>query len=166
MNTKGIDDVAQGVKAKAGKKATTAKAVVEAVTPRKSTPGTFTPQKRAQFLELFATGGSVRQHAKTVGVSVVTVFNHRRTDADFEAGFKKACETNTDVLEDMLYEMACAGNVAALFGTLKARRPERWRENFQANVKVEHSFPAAFAEAMRSMSYGEPAPGVGTAAAN
>jgi hypothetical protein len=96
--------------------------------PSSSAPGTFTPEKRAAFLEHYRTGVTVRAAAAFVGVSHVTVFNHIRKDELFAEQYRSAMETNTDTLEDDLHTLACNGNVAALFGTLKARRPERWRE--------------------------------------
>lgn len=108
----------------------------------------FTPEKRREFLDRYQHGGSVKDTAHEVGISAVTVYNLRREDPEFDREFILAQESNTDALEDKLFQMAVSGNVAALFGTLKARRPERWRDNFTVNSKVEHSFPAAFARAM------------------
>ena len=68
-----------------------------------------------------------------------SIFKHARTDEVFGAQYRKALETNTDKLEDHLYRMATEakipGNVAALFGTLKARRPEKWRDSY----KIDHA---------------------------
>ena len=90
--------------------------------------GHFTAEKRAIFLAEYATGCTVAMAAKVVGVSVVTVFNHVRSDAAFKAAYNKVMESNTDILEDGLHHLARNGNIAAIFGTLKARRPERWRD--------------------------------------
>lgn len=105
-----------------------AKAQMSAKKGRSSAPGTFTPEKRAAFLDHYSTGLTVRQAARKVGVSHVTVFNHIRKDEAFKALYATAMDVNTDVLEDDLHTLARMGNVAALFGTLKARRPERWRD--------------------------------------
>ena len=112
-------------------------------------PGTFTAEKKKQFLDLYRHGGSVRTVAHEIGVSAVTVYNAVKRDEKFAKEYSLALEANTDALEDRLYDMALLGNVAALFGTLKARRPERWRDNFQAKVTVEHTFTASFATAMQ-----------------
>lgn len=112
-------------------------------------PGTFTTLKKDQFLTLYSRGGSVRAVAKAVGVSTVTVFNHARNDPEFRDKYHQAMESNTDALEDVLHEMALQGNVAAVFGILKARRPERWRDNYQARATVVHGFPTSFAAAMK-----------------
>lgn len=98
----------------------------------------FTPERKREFLDLYSEGGSVATCAKAIGVSHVTIFNHKRTDPEFAREFELAMEANTDRLEDHLYRMATEkgipGNVAAVFGTLKARRPSVWREN----MKIEH----------------------------
>ena len=98
----------------------------------------FTPERKREFLDLYAQGKSVKACAREIGISHVTVFYHKRTDPEFAREFEVAMETNTDILEDHLYEMATEkgipGNVAAVFGMLKARRPTVWREN----LKIEH----------------------------
>lgn len=122
-------------------------------TKKASTPGTFSPVKRRQFLDLYATGLTVREAARKVGVSTVTVFKHVNKDAEFKAEYRAAMETNTDVLEDDLHTMARNGNVAALFGTLKARRPERWRERMDLS-NSDGSLLKPLAEAIRKLSKG------------
>lgn len=78
----------------------------------------------------------MEEAAETAGVSSVTVYKLARTDASFRAAYLLSREYNTDALEDRMARMGQHGNVAALFGTLRARRPEVWRDN----VKVEHGF--------------------------
>lgn len=91
-------------------------------------PGKFTAEKKAEFLEAYETGLTVREAAAKVGVSCVCVFNHVRSNEEFAKQYHTAMEVNTDALEDGLHTLARNGNVAAIFGTLKARRPERWRD--------------------------------------
>lgn len=102
-------------------------------------PGKLTPDIRAEFLRRYAEGGTVREHAHALGVSHVAIFRLKNRDEEFEKEFLVAQDTNTDLLEDHLARMATTagtpGNVTALFGTLRARRPSVWREN----VKVDHS---------------------------
>lgn len=125
---------------------TTKRATDDAPAARRSTPGTFTPEKKTAFLALYASGKSIFDSATEVGVSSVTVFNHVRSDEEFAALYRKAVEANTDNLEDHLYRMAfnkMPGNILAVFGILKARRPEKWRET----AKVEHSGKIEFTRA-------------------
>ncbi len=123
-------------------KATKANAAKKALS--KFAPNTFTPEKKEEFVRLYAEGGSVRSIAAKIGVTSVTVFLHVRKDPEFAKKYFLAMETNTDILEDHLYQMATEkgvpGHIVALFGTLKARRPERWRDV----AKVEHSGKVEF----------------------
>lgn len=100
--------------------------------------GQLTPEIRAEFLRRYAQGGTVREHAHALGVSHIDIFHLKNQDEEFEKEFLVAQNTNTDLLEDHLVRMATTagtpGNVNALFGTLRARRPNVWREN----LKVEH----------------------------
>jgi len=102
-------------------------------------PGKMSAEVRAEFLRRYAEGGTVKAHAHDLGISHVAIFRLRHRDEEFEKEFLVAQETNTDLLEDHLVSMATTtgtpGNVTALFGTLRARRPSVWREN----VKVDHS---------------------------
>ncbi len=111
----------------------------------------FTPAKRAQFLEFYAAGGTVASCARRVGVSAVCVFNHVRRDESFAAEYHTAMETNTDVLEDGLHTLARQGNIAAIFGTLKARRPERWRDRVDVSNQ-DGSLLKPLAEAIRRVN--------------
>jgi len=100
---------------------------------RSSAPGTFTAEKKRQFLELYRQAATtVAKCAAAVEVSSVTVFTHVRTDPEFGKAYELAKELNTDHVEEMLFEHALdkrqPGNLVAIFGVLKARRPEKYRE--------------------------------------
>lgn len=115
---------------------------------RKSTPGTFTPQKRAEFLERYAGGGTVAMCASKIGVSASIVFRTARNDPRFAKALEAARETNTDHVEDGVHHLAVAGNLTAMFGILRARRPHVWRDNSTVRVDAGDGFAAAFAAAM------------------
>lgn len=110
--------------------------------------GKFTAEKRRLFLEYYQTGMTVRQAAQKIGVSNVAVFNHVRKNEEFRREYEAAMEANTDVLEDGLHHLARAGNIAAIFGTLKARRPERWRDRVDLSNK-DGSLLKPLADAIR-----------------
>lgn len=126
----------------------------QATTPTKkkgsSAPGTFTAEKREKFLEEYAKGLTVAQAARKVGVSDITVFNHINKNPDFKRRYQAAMETNTDVLEDSLHSIARGGNLTAIFGMLKARRPERWRERMDL-TNSDGSIHKALAAAVRKV---------------
>lgn len=125
----------------------------------KNTAHRFTEQKRQAFLEAYESGHSVSASCEIAGISRVTVYRTVRTDPQFAAAFRAATELNTDACEDRLLQMATEakvpGNVVALFGILKARRPERWRDQVSLQHAATVDFAATFAEAMRRVSGGE-----------
>lgn len=135
------------------------KAAVEELGDRvaKLAPATiFTQEKKAEFLELYKSGLSVLEACAFVGVSNVTVYNHKRSDPKFCKAFDAAMDDNTDALEDTLHQLARKGNVLAIFGSLKARRPAKWRENFKIDGDVNHAHnyvgtAIALSKAMGSM---------------
>lgn len=117
-------------------------------------PGTFTLERQKAFLRLFATGLPVKYAAEEVGVSHVTVFNHCRKGGKFKELFDEARELNLDSLEDRLHELAIAGNPVAIFGVLKAFRPDRWRENMRVDGAIvhQHQYTLAIARVMRGVT--------------
>jgi hypothetical protein len=106
----------------------------------------FDAEKRAQFLELMASGVSALTAAETVGVTYSLVRKVCQSDEEFSAAYDAAMDDSTDFLAHHLYRMATEkgvpGNVVAVFGLLKARRPEVWREN----MKIEHTGSIEHAE--------------------
>lgn len=116
---------------------------------RRTRRGKFTDEKRAEVLELYQTGVTLRQACEAVGISSVAFFNHVRKDPEFAKQYAAAQEANTDALEDRLHGMALAGNVAALFGTLKSRRPHKWRDRSQVDLTNSDGSFKAFAAGMQ-----------------
>lgn len=90
----------------------------------------------------------MNEAARKVGTTAATVFAYVREDETFGDAYRLAMEVNTDVLEDGLHTLARAGNVAAIFGTLKARRPERWRDRVDLSNK-DGSLLKPLADAVR-----------------
>ena len=65
--------------------------------------------------------------AEGIGIGRSTVFGWKRDDPEFSAKWNEARETAWD-LEGRLYDLGMLGEVKAITETLKARRPEVWRE--------------------------------------
>ena len=98
----------------------------------------FDLSKRNEFLKVYREGMTIREAANHVGVSFNSVMHQKKNNPRFHALFEKAREQKMDGLEDHLMAMAegrAKGNVLAIFGILRANRPEKWRES----AKVEHS---------------------------
>jgi len=126
-------------------------AKVAASKKSKHTPFTFTPEKQAAFLAEYAQGGSVNSCAKKIGVASVTIFSHVRNDEEFAKKYRSAQELNVDQLEDVLEAHALTGNVTAIFGCLRARRPAVWRETHGVQISASAETAAAFFAAMNKV---------------
>ena len=121
-------------------------------TARRYGPGKLTTAKRAEFLRLYAEpGATVRSAAAKIGVSAVAIFKLVRRDEEFAAAYREALELALDNVEDDIHTLACQGNLTAMFGLLRARRPSVWRESGQAPRGEGGSFAAAFADAMKRL---------------
>ena len=119
--------------------------------------GKLTADAQRKFLKLFASGHTAFQAAHAIGTSRTAIFDLRARNPKFEAAYVKARERMLDTLEDSMHHMALNGNITAMFGLLRAFRPLRWRENVDVSGKVqhEHTFPAAFAQAMADVTSGK-----------
>jgi hypothetical protein len=111
-------------------------------------------------LELYASGNfTVMAAAKKCGASHESFFQRRRVDPEFAAQYAAAQSASVDVLEERMLARAYdnranKGNLTAMFGILRARRPSAWG----GNVRVEHSgslqLAGDFAQAMKEMPSG------------
>jgi transposase-like protein len=82
-----------------------------------------TPEKRSQFLEVLAQGGSVAAACRGADISRDTAYLWRKDDSDFRADWEYAYEDGTDLFEDALRQLAAQRHVVAIIFALKARRP-------------------------------------------
>lgn len=104
--------------------------------------------ERAAFLAELAAGWSVTKAAKQAGVERRRFYEARDQDEAFAAAWAEAFDQGTDALEDELHRRATEGFTERTFdgagklvrsvqriagnellATLKARRPEKYREN-------------------------------------
>jgi len=103
----------------------------------------FNLQAQDRFLRYFAIGGTVAEAARAAGVSAVSVHREKREDAEFARRYQNALELNTDGVEDLLRNLAAGGNVTAIFGVLRARRPAVWREQKAVDMNATHNVAAS-----------------------
>lgn len=87
-----------------------------------------------KLLDALARGCSISQSAMLAGVSRSLVYKRSTRSAKFAQKVQDAIEQGTDVLEDEAVRRALAGSDTLLMFLLRARRPEKYREN----VRVEH----------------------------
>jgi Homeodomain-like domain len=109
--------------------------------------------KREQFLGYLRDGWSISAAAGKIGVSRQAVYRLRASDDEFAHQWEDAYESGTDVYEDevkrravegtekpVFYQGEIVGHVREFSDTLlivalKARRPERYRERFDVEIK-------------------------------
>jgi hypothetical protein len=117
-----------------------------------------TPKKPEQWdawLAAFEREGTVSAACAATGIARSTVYDHRAADSEFAARWRELEDATTDRMEREAYRRAVEGtdrpivyqgvvtdtvkeySDTLLIFMLKARRPERYREN----VRVEHSGP-------------------------
>ena len=103
----------------------------------------FTQGVQDRFLRLYAMGATEREAARVCGVSPITVRRARRSDLEFDRRYLDAREFNTDEMEDTLRRIAADGHVTAIFGILRARRPDVWRERATLDANVTQDVTAS-----------------------
>lgn len=121
----------------------------------------FNGEAQSRFLKLFALGGTVQEAARAAGVSALTVHKEKRANADFAKRFQDALELNTDGVEDLLRNLAAQGNITAVFGVLRARRPGVWREQKAVDANVNVNLAASgelFTQLIDALSRTKPGP--------
>lgn len=111
-----------------------------------------TPKKREQFLSSLAETANVRAAAAKTKIARGTWYDLRARDADFKAQWDKAVELGTDAFEDeavrrahqgvdkpVFYQGKRCGSIREYSDTLlifmlKARRPEKYRDNSSVEI--------------------------------
>jgi hypothetical protein len=90
---------------------------------------------RPAFLNALESEGTVTAAAAIANVTRTTVYHERQRNEEFALAWADVEERVTEGLERKAVQMAMSGEVKLIEFLLKARRPERYRDN----VKVEHS---------------------------
>jgi len=97
----------------------------------------FGKQRKETYIDALSKGLRKCRAAEEAGVSVQTVWRHRKTDPDFAEAEQGAEIQACDVVEDALYELAKSGNVRAIEVWLYNRNPDRWQYRRDATIKNE-----------------------------
>ncbi|GIV18990.1 MAG: hypothetical protein KatS3mg023_0741 [Armatimonadota bacterium] len=101
---------------------------------------------REKFLAALARGCSVSQASRLAGISRQHAYRCRSRSQTFAQQWQDAWEQGTDALEDEAVRRALAGSDTLLMFLLKARRPEKFRDN----VRVEHDASREMLDALES----------------
>lgn len=116
-----------------------------------------TPKKREQFLDGLAETASVTAAAKVTRITRKTWYKHRGADKEFAKLWEHALDAGTDALEDEAVRRGREGVLKPVFHagkkvgsvreysdtllivSLKARRPEKYRERVDNRVSGDVS---------------------------
>ena len=99
-------------------------------------PKPLTERQRAKFLLALAQGWSVTKAAKAGGIPRQTAYNWREADEAFARAWDDAIEAGTDMLEDVAIKRAKAKSDTLLIFSLKARRPEKFKDRSAVEVDL------------------------------
>lgn len=140
---------------------------------RRRMPRTRRAPKRdwpATFLETFAATGNVKESAAAAGVGRRTVYDRRSNDATFAAAWDDAEQESHDRLEREAFRRAAEGVEKPVFqggklvGTvceysdtlliflLKARRPEKYRDNHRVELTGRDGGPVVTEDRSASLA--------------
>lgn len=97
---------------------------------------------RPVFLKGFAEGGTISAACEVANIARSTAYRERQANEDFALAWHDLEEALTDKLERKAVSLAMNGEVRLIEFLLKARRPDKYRDN----VKVEHSGTVTFAD--------------------
>jgi hypothetical protein len=89
----------------------------------------LTPKRRAVFLEMIGAGLTIERAAKAIGVTRMTCYQWRRTDAQFRAEWESAIDDSIEKVETGLIEAAAGGDVTAAIFLLRSRKPDIYNPN-------------------------------------
>lgn len=73
----------------------------------------FGPREKARFVELVQRGRRPRTAAEDVGFTWQTVRNHLRSDPAFAEAFQEAGDLASERVEEVVYDLATEGSLAA-----------------------------------------------------
>lgn len=97
----------------------------------------FTKARQKKYLKLLSEGGRRHQSARDVGVSPRTVERFTNDSEEFAEAMAEAEMAACEVIEDVLFGKAKAGNDRSIEMYLYNRAPYKWRD--QKNLRAELS---------------------------
>ncbi|HMM74967.1 MAG TPA: hypothetical protein PJ986_04610 [Gammaproteobacteria bacterium] len=115
----------------------------------------LTAAERAAFLEALARGHTVLAAAKIIGHGRSTLYDLRRTDAEFAKAWEGACADSAELLEEVAFQRAVEGVERKLFyqgvevgvvreyndnllvQLLRVRAPARWGNRLKVDASLE-----------------------------
>ena len=99
----------------------------------------FTPRRKAVFINAISEGASAKKAAELAGVARNTPYYQKKQDPEFADAWADAMERQADGLEDALHDLPIEkANPAGIIFSLKNRRPQVWRD--QHDLRVERNY--------------------------
>jgi hypothetical protein len=95
-----------------------------------------TRSKDAKFLAKLADGRSVNSACKAAGYVRRSVYDQRKIDPEFAEAWDDAYEQGSDKLEDDTADAAEQNDILKMF-LLKARRPDKYRDNSKIDLNAD-----------------------------
>ena len=94
-------------------------------------------EAKRMFLDaLLVTGGNITKAAGIAGCTRQNVLRWRDTDPAFAEEFEETLEYTTENLEEAAYLRALKSSDVLIQFLLKARRPEKYRENIKLDTEM------------------------------
>lgn len=103
------------------------------LTPQKS-ENEIRQLKQAQFIDLLSKTCNVTLSAKGAGISRITAYEWRNTNAEFAALWNDALQQAIELLEAEAWQRARKQSDTLMIFLLKAHKPEKYREQFTVKV--------------------------------
>ncbi len=104
--------------------------------------------KQELFLRAFGKCGNVSMAARQVRISKTDHYRWLANDAKYGERFYEAKETAIEYLEELLLREAEKGQIAAIIFSLKAARPEKYRDNYRVELSGPDGGPISTATAV------------------
>lgn len=91
-------------------------------------------ERKKKVLEAYSQGWSMAKAAASVGVHRTAINHWCKVDPEFAEAWEEATQAGADYYEDLLRELARAGDFKAIELNLKARRPEKYTDRHKVEV--------------------------------
>ncbi len=116
-----------------------------------------TEELKRRFLEAYERYGTVTSACRIVELSRDSPYRWRQQDPEFNEAFENSRNVVADDLEQEALRRAHDGSDLLLIFMLKALRPDKYRERFQADLNVDSAAIRSFFDRAASQPLGPPA---------
>jgi predicted DNA-binding protein (UPF0251 family) len=97
----------------------------------------LTPETISRIRDMRASGLTLEQTAKSIGVSRKTLYTWTKENEALADALKEGAAAAVEAVESKLFELAMSGNLTACIFFLKNRSPEKWADKPRTRVQLE-----------------------------